>query len=51
MTFKPGDYVRSRNGMEIRIRDEVHAAAVNRQVKHFEPSSKEEYERYWEGEK
>lgn len=48
MTFKVGDYVKSKNGMQILIRDEVHKKAVNRQARLFERSTKEEYQKYWE---
>lgn len=48
MTFKIGDYVKSPSGMQIRIRDEVHKKAVNRQARLFEKSTKEEYKKYWE---
>ena len=50
MTFKIGDYIKSKSGMQILIRDEVHERAVNRQAKLFEKSTKEEYQRYWEEE-
>lgn len=51
MTFKVGDYIKSKSGMQIWIRDEVHEKAVNRQAMLFERSTEEEYENYWEGKK
>lgn len=51
MMFKIGDYIKSKSGMQIRIRDKIHLNAVNRQAKQFERSTKEEYEKYWEGKK
>ena len=50
MTFKVGDYIKSKSGMQILIRDEVHERAVNRQSKLFEKSTEEEYQKYWEEE-